>query len=162
MYMKTILFFIGLIISSWVNAEILDGKVVKIVDGDTVDILLTNNTTKRIRLAGIDTPEIRPTQPFGKAAKRHIAALIGGEMVTVEWNKKDRWGRIIGKISLDGTDICLAMIKDGYAWHYKKYKNEQSEADQVLYADAEVRAKREKNGLFSDPNSLPPWEFRKR
>ena len=46
------------------------------------------------------------------------------------------------------------------AWHYKKYQREQSPQDRVKYSDAELEARRHKDGLWSDPNPTPPWEYR--
>ena len=53
--------------------------------------------------------------------------MVKGKTVTVEFKKRDRHQRIVGKITLDGTDICLEQIKAGLAWHYKKYEKEQPE-----------------------------------
>ena len=144
-----------------VQGKTFEGRIVKIVDGDTVHILLDNKTTEKIRLAGIDTPEIRPSQPFAKAAKRYLADMVGAEDVVIVWDKRDRYKRIVGKIIKDDTDVCLEMVKAGLAWHYKKYQDEQTKADQWLYSDAEKLARAEKLGLWSEPTSMPPWEFRK-
>ena len=62
---------------------------------------------------------------------------MAGKQVTIEYDKRDRYGRIVGKVLHDGIDLCLEQIKAGFAWHYKKYQHEQSLEDQRLYADAE-------------------------
>ena len=84
-----------LILASYCNADTLNGKVVKVADGDTVTVLDSTNTQHRIRLTGIDTPEMG--QPFGNAAKKHMTTLVAGKMVMVEYEKSDRFGRILGK-----------------------------------------------------------------
>jgi len=78
-----------------------------------------------------------------------------------EWLKTDRYGRTIGKIMLDGADVNIEQVKAGYAWHYKKYQNEQPTADKASYARAEDEARSQKLGLWADPSPTPPWEFRK-
>ncbi len=78
----------------------------------------------------------------------------------VEYRKRDRYGRIVGKVLLDGIDD-LEQIKAGFAWHYKKYQHEQSAGDQSLYADAENQARDERLGLWRENNPNPPWEHRR-
>ena len=78
----------------------------------------------------------------------------------VEYDKRDRYGRIVGKVLVGDTDACLAQVTAGYAWHYKKYQREQSETDRLLYAEAERVAKEERRGLWHDPIAIPPWKFR--
>jgi len=83
-------------------AETLEGKVVRIVDGDTLVILDATKTQHRVRLAGIDTPE--RGQPFGKRATENLARLGGMKPARVEWNKKDRWKRLIGTVWIQSPD----------------------------------------------------------
>ena len=64
---------------------------------------------------------------------------MAGQQVTIEYQKRDRYGRIVGKVLLDGVDACLEKIKTGFAWHYKKYQHEQSPEDRRLYADPKTR-----------------------
>ena len=140
-------------------ADILSGKVIKITDGDTVHLLVEGNEKEKIRLAGIDAPERK--QAFGKKSKQYLADLIGAKQVTVEFNKRDRYGRIVGKILYKRKDINLEMVKAGLAWHYKKYAHEQSEDDRLAYIVAENNAYKNKKGLWHDKEPTSPWEFRK-
>jgi endonuclease YncB( thermonuclease family) len=80
--------------------------------------------------------------------------------VVVEYDKRDRYERILGKVLLSDQDMNLEQIKAGLAWHYKKYQNEQTTADRVKYSDAERAARMEKRGLWHDANPVPPWEYR--
>jgi endonuclease YncB( thermonuclease family) len=107
---------------------------------------------------GIDAPE--RGQAYGTKSKEHLSELVAGKFVVVEFNKYDRYGRIVGKVLLSGEDVNLEQIAAGLAWHYKKYQGEQSPSDRVKYADAERAARRLKLGLWHDPNPLPPWEYR--
>ena len=146
------------IISSTAFADTLTGKVIKITDGDTVHVLQANHIKEKIRLAGIDAPERK--QPHGNKAKQYLASLIGNKLVTVEFSKRDRYGRIVGKIEYKGLDVNLEMVKAGYAWHYKKYQKEQSADDRLSYRVAENNARLHKIGLFQD-KAIPPWKWRK-
>ena len=134
-------------------------KVVKVVDGDTVDVLDQSKKKHRIRVGWIDAPEKK--QAFGRNSTANLARLIAGQNVEVEYNKRGRYKRIIGKLVKDGQDINLQQVKDGYAWHYKSYQKDQSELDRELYAEAENRARADKLGLWSAP-AIPPWEFRRK
>jgi endonuclease YncB( thermonuclease family) len=57
--------------------------------------------------------------------------------------------------------VNLTLVRDGLCWWYRKYADEQSAVDRVLYEDAERQARRKRLGLWSDPNPVPPWEWRK-
>ncbi len=61
---------------------------------------------------------------------------------------------------INGIDVNLEQIKAGFAWHYKKYADEQIESDQVLYADEETKARNAKIGLWQMPEPTPPWDWR--
>ena len=133
-------------------AEII-GKVVGISDGDTITIIDTSNSRYRIRLDRIDAPERR--QPFGEKSKQYLSALIFGKQVRIEYGKKDRYGRILGVVFCGGQEINLVMVQHGMAWHYSYYDKTE------CYA-AEREARRKKIGLWSDPNPVNPYDFRKR
>jgi endonuclease YncB( thermonuclease family) len=133
-------------------------KVVKVSDVDTVHVLDRSRERHKIRLGGIDAPE--KDQAFGRRSSQNLSRLIAGKNVTVEYSKRDQYDRIIGKLLLDGRDINLLQVKEGFAWHYKKYQNEQSDLDRVLYSSAETEARGKKIGLWSVP-AIPPWEYRR-
>ena len=129
-----------------------EAKVVKVTDGDTITVLL-DKTEHTIRLEGIDAPEKK--QAFGTKARQALADKIFGETVRVEWNKRDRYKRIIGRVYLDKQDISLEMVKEGLAWHYTKYSKE------AALADAEKEARKAGRGLWADKEHVPPWEWRR-
>jgi len=74
---------------------------------------------------------------------------VAGESVQVDWNKRDWYKRIVGKIIHEGKDINLKMIRAGLAWWYRKYANEQNAGDRVLYEAAEKGAREERRGLWA-------------
>ncbi len=96
-------------------ANSLTGKVVKITDGDTLYVLDANHKQHKIRLAGIDAPE--QNQAYGLASRKHLATIVAGKQVSIEDQKRDRYGRIVGKVLLDGIDVGLEQVKAGFAWH---------------------------------------------
>lgn len=128
-------------------------------DGDTVKVLDVWRRQHRVRLAGIDAPESR--QAFGKRSQQHLASLTFQKAVTVNWVKRDRYNRIVGKVTVTGRDVGLQQIQAGLAWHYKQYAHEQSPEDKVRYAEAEELAKLSRIGLWREPNPVAPWEWRK-
>jgi endonuclease YncB( thermonuclease family) len=86
---------------------------------------------------------------------------VAGQTVVVHWHKHDRYGRLLGTLTLDGRDLNLAQVRAGLAWHYKRYQNDQPPADRTSYAAAETEARTARLGLWREPNPLPPWEYRK-
>jgi len=157
--MKIILALIFTFTTLTCLADQLQGTIIKVTDGDTVNILTSDNQTHKIRLSGIDAPE--KSQAFGNKSKQALADDIDGKTVTVDFNKRDKYQRIVGKVIFNGKDVNLSQIKRGLAWHYKKYENEQDVEDRSIYANAEYQAQRDKVGLWSDAKPMPPWEFRK-
>jgi endonuclease YncB( thermonuclease family) len=126
----------------------LKGPVVKLADGDTITVLDSNNVQYMVRIAGIDAPE--EGQPFGNASRKRLGELVARKEVRVEFNKHDRYGRIVGKVWVTPPDcptcgktldVGLAQITTGMAWWYRKYSNEQSTEDQGRYEFAEQEAK---------------------
>jgi len=81
--------------------------------------------------------------------------------VTVQWDKHDRYGRIVGTVFVDGQDVDLEQVKGGMAWFYRYYQNELTPEDRKRYAQAEDKAKADKLGLWQDKHPIPPWEWRR-
>lgn len=150
---------LGLILISSASADVIKGHVIKVADGDTVTILDSSNTQHKIRLSGIDAPERK--QAFGTRSQQALSAEVFGKVVLVDWNKRDKYRRIVGKILMDGQDVNLRQIQRGMAWHYKKYENEQDVADRSIYAQAEYQAQRDKVGLWGDKKPMAPWDWRR-
>ena len=135
------------------QAETLEGKVVKIADGDTLTILTSTNQQVKVRLAGIDTPERK--QPFGNRAKQALSSLAFQKQALVEIETKDRYGRTVGVVFVDGLNVNHELVKQGIAWVYRKYTS-----DKRLYA-LESEAKQSKRGLWLQENPIPPWVWRR-
>ena len=141
------------------GSQTLTGRVVRVADGDTITVLDSSNTQHRIRLEGIDAPESH--QAFGTQSKQNLSDMVFDKDVTVIYQKTDQYGRLVGKLVLDGKDINLEQVKTGMAWHYKEYEREQAVADRDLYARAEDEARAARRGLWQDADPVEPSAFRK-
>lgn len=86
--------------------------------------------------------------------------MIAGQAVTVEWQKRDKYGRIVGKVWHGTTDAGLSQIRGGYAWHFKRYQMEQTLGDREDYAEAEDHARQSRVGLWVEAKTVAPWEWR--
>jgi endonuclease YncB( thermonuclease family) len=133
-------------------AEPFTAKVTRIKDGDTI-VVLRDAEQIDLRLEGIDCPE--SGQPFGQKAKQAVSKVAFGKTVTVRPTGTDRYGRTLGVVVLpDGLNVNQALVKYGYAWWYRKYSNDQT------LAKLETEARKKKRGLWADPRSVAPWDWR--
>jgi endonuclease YncB( thermonuclease family) len=137
----------------------LSGDVVSVADGDTITVLDASKKQHRVRLAGIDAPE--KSQAFGNRSRQSLAQLVFRRSVTVDYEKSDRYGRIVGVVFVGDVDTNLEQIKRGMAWHYKVFEREQSATDRIAYADAEADARSDGRGLWADADPVTPWDFRR-
>ena len=104
-------------------------------------------------LTDIDTPERQ--QPFGTKAKQTLSDLAFGKHASVIEITKDRYGRIVGRIYVDSTDVNRELVAQGFAWVYRKYSNDAE------LLELEAQAMEKGLGLWADPNPIPPWEWRR-
>lgn len=135
------------------SAASLTGLVVKVYDGDTLTVADRSGEEHRIRLAQIDAPEKK--QDFGQQSRDALASMVLDQTVVVDYEKTDRYGRIIGQVHRDHVDVNLALVASGLAWTYTEYKPDP------LYVQLELEARQTHAGLWSVSNPLPPWEYRK-
>jgi endonuclease YncB( thermonuclease family) len=141
------------------QTQAIQGRVIGISDGDTITVLDSSNTQHRIRLQGIDAPESR--QPFGSRSRESLSALVFNREVRVEYNSRDRYQRILGKVLVDGRDANLEQIRAGMAWLYRQYADQLSAADRIAYDQAEQSARQARRGLWADADPTPPWDYRR-
>lgn len=165
--MNRFIILLLLAFSASVIADI-NGKVVVVTDGDTIRVLDANRVQHKIRLAGIDAPE--RGQPFGNASRKYLASLVAGKAVRIESTKKDRYGRVLGKVWVQPRDCPScgktlnanhAQILAGMAWRYLDYVKDLSPEDRGRYESAEAEARKRKRGLWSEANAIPPWAWRR-
>jgi endonuclease YncB( thermonuclease family) len=157
-YTVRILLLVALLTASWlVQAGTLTGRVVRVTDGDTLVVVDANYTQHRISLIGIVAPEYG--QPFGSASRERLAAAVAGKFVVVEYARRDGSERIPGKVLLGNRDMNLEQLRAGLAWHDLERQYEQSRMDRAKYADAELDARRNKRGFWTERIPVQPrWQ----
>ncbi len=129
-------------------------KVIGIKDGDTF-VVLMNGKAQVVRLAHIDCPEKK--QPFGAKAKQFVSqASFGKKVILIHQNKYDRNHRLIAEVVLtNGRNLNKELVKNGLAWHFKKYSHDK------IYAALENQARKERVGLWQDRHAIAPWDWRR-
>jgi endonuclease YncB( thermonuclease family) len=127
---------------------------VAVQDGDSITVLDAGRREIQVRLGQIDAPEAG--QDGWRASKQSLSDLVFGRIVTVERADTDRYGRIVGRVRVDGVDANLEQVRRGMAWVYRRYAAD----DAYFRAEEEARAAR--RGIWSRPRPVPPWRFRHR
>ena len=135
------------------TSSAFEAIVTAVTDGDTVKIEYQNKTIK-VRLAGIDTPELK--QEFGLKSKKALEEKVLNKKVYIDGDKKDRYGRLIADLRIGPRWINKELVEEGYAWHYKQYSKD------LELAESELNAKKEAKGLWIAHNPVPPWEYRRK
>jgi micrococcal nuclease len=126
--------------------------VVSVHDGDTLRAIDPQKIERKVRLVGIDAPEIG--QAFGTKSRDGLTAMVKGKSVEVYADSEDRYGRTLARLVVEGQDVNRQMVLDGLAWHFTRYSDDQ----RLAAAEREARAAR--RGLWRDPAPVPPWEWR--
>jgi len=147
-----------------------NGTVIRVQDGDTVVIRLDigaraidddDDGLIEVRFSGIDTPESEwpgnwPAQPFSKESKEFTRGFVEKKIVTARLKGDVTYGRFVGEIFIDGRSLNRELVRSGLAWWNKSY--ERYDLD---YQRLEAEARRKKVGLWSQPNPIPPWKWRR-
>jgi len=135
------------------------GRCVGVTDGDTIRVLTTEQKLLKIRVAFIDCTEAR--QPFGTRVKQAMSRLVFGKDVELRPQARDRYGRLVAMIYLDGIDAGFELLTAGLAWPFYRYLVQAPAEVQASYSAAGGRARDQRVGLWVDPDPVPPWEWRK-
>src|SRR5205085_2732416 len=151
--MKTIMLFVLL----WVSGESIAqseiaGKVVNVIDGNTLEVKGSDNQTQRLVLAGIDSPELG--QEYGDKAKKFLEKMMMDEDVQVQITGKDRWGNYIAIVMRGRTDPRIELLEEGLAWTSEKNPNPEFES-------IRLKALEKGRGLWKEQNPTPPWTYRR-
>lgn len=132
----------------------ITGKVVGVHDGDSITVLAAGNLQLKVRLEGIDAPELK--QPFSTQSKQALSGLVFGKTVNLLVTGKDRYKRTLAVVMIDGLNVNREMVLRGFAWHFVRYSK-----DAALLA-AQKEAKALKRGLWANSSPVPPWDWRSR
>jgi endonuclease YncB( thermonuclease family) len=147
------------LLAAWpAHARTVAGTVVRVIDGDTIEVLIDHEPV-RVRLSAIDAPEIGrgridPGQPFGQASRQSLSELTANHAVTIHDDGIDQYGQMLGTVYDGPININARQVDRGMAW-----VDRRSSLDPALMW-LEYRAKSAKRGLWADPNPVPPWEYR--
>lgn len=142
------------------NPTILKGyQAVKVSDGDTLNVQKVENgkfvgEIVKIRMFGIDAPE--KTQDYGIESKQALEKLVNGKTLEIEEKNRDRYGRTVAVVYVNGKNVNEEMVKNGNAWWYQEYDKK----DTKMQAYQE-NAKKNKLGLFGKRGYVEPWNYRK-
>jgi endonuclease YncB( thermonuclease family) len=138
-----------------VAAESLTGRVVGVHDGDTLTLRIEGQPQIKVRLAGIDAPELK--QPYGQVAKQALSALVFDQIVRVEGGQRDFYGRTLGTVYRDEVNVNAVLVAQGAAWVYRAYPHDQT----LVPLEAEAQA--ERRGLWRlEIQHCPPWQYRRK
>jgi endonuclease YncB( thermonuclease family) len=149
--------------------RIIEGTVIKVSDGDTIQVRDSLGTKVKVRFYGIDCPETeksnkktgrvsKPGQPYGEEAYRALQGKLERQHVRLDVMDIDRYGRTVSIVWLGDRNINKEMVAEGWAWAYKQYLDRPHASE---YIDAEELARGKRLGLWEQSNPQPPWEFRK-
>ncbi len=128
-----------------------EAEVTKVMKGDLIQIRY-QGLLSRVFLAEIDAPEKR--QAWYRESRKALARKIAGKVVTVEGVDRDRAGRLIARIWLDGRDINSEMVAEGHAWASRKRPRS------AALIESQRQAKKAQLGLWSQPDPVAPWTWR--
>ena len=148
-----ILLFLFLATNLVAQETIITGRVINVKDGDSFTLVDDNNKFHEIRLAHVDCPEKK--QAFGRKAQLYTFNFTWGKTVTAKLQSTDRYYRKICEVEVEGKNLNEALIRDGFAWHFKKYSTSS------VHSNLEIAAKAAKRGLWIEPTAQAPWEFRR-
>jgi len=135
-------------------------QVVSVHDGDTMRVLI-NGEEERIRLCGIDAPELK--QQLGESSRDHLRSLVNkaNQQVVLTVVDVDRYGRKVAEVSSsNGRVLNVEQIKSGNAYLYREYASDCPHEPQM--EQAESAAQRARAGVWKYPDALKPWEYRKK
>jgi len=136
-------------------------RVDRVKDGDTFEARLERTNRgggpaiqhATVRIHGIDAPE--RGQAYGEQAKAALAALVDGRDVELLETDRDREGRLVAVVMLEGRDVGAVLIRSGHAWAFREYLGGVEGDDDYCALEYEARAAR--RGLWAGAHPRAPW-----
>lgn len=152
---------LGLAVQAASPAEVntLEARIAAYGSGSAFAVLDANDKLRRVKLTGVDAPELK--QPRGDQARRFAHEWIGSGAIVVIVDAVRSDGRIHGRINVEGEDFGLKLLGAGLAWCDPHDAGDLPEALRLRYSETCETAKRRRAGLWLDHNPMPPWEFRR-
>lgn len=139
-------------------AELIEGRVVTVEDGDTITVQRPDQSKVTVRLLAVDAPEFK--QDNFKKSKKSLSDLVMTKDVTVKVISKDSLDRLIGIVLVGGQDVGLLQLQRGMAWHYLRFSYEQTAEARRQYAESQAKAQAAGVGIWDEKRPIPPWVFR--
>jgi micrococcal nuclease len=133
--------------------ETMEAKVKRVIDGDSILVVDSNDMEFEAQLEGIDAPEMK--QEFGKESLEALTKMLKDQKVKLTWKSKDTYDRLLAQVYLEDKHINIEMLRTGMAWHFKRYNKSEE------LAKIESEAKLAKKGLWSKESPVAPWDYRK-
>jgi micrococcal nuclease len=135
------------------------GAVISVGDGDTLRMAYQGKPVT-VRLACIDAPE-NSQVPYGPVARDRLRELLPrGTTISFREGDRDRYGRIVAEVFVDGTSVNLKLVEEGQVVVYRQYLSSCPGSRQALLA-AEAQARRDKLNFWSQEDPLMPWDYRR-
>lgn len=134
----------------------LNGRVLRVTDGDSLTANVGEFGEVNIRLAYVDAPE--HDQPWGNQATGALRALLKGADVQFRLRYRDQYARAIAEVWIGNRSVNEEMVRLGHAWTYERYV---PSARKSYYRNLMKKAKESRVGLWKAPAPTPPWEWRK-
>jgi len=134
------------------SAEEFSGKVIAVMDGDTV-LALRDGHPVKIRFAEIDAPE--KAQPYGDASRKSLAEMVKGQQIRVISTAVDDYGRLIAKVRVGEINVNYEQVRRGLAWEYSRFHGNHE-----LVA-LQHEAQQAKRGLWAEAGAIEPSQWRK-
>ena len=142
------------LVSSTLSAdETMEAKVKRVIDGDSILVVDSNEMEFEAQLEGIDAPEMK--QEFGKESLEALTKMLKDQKVKLTWKSKDTYDRLLAQVYLEDKHINIEMLRSGMAWHFKRYNKSEE------LAKIELEAKQAKKGLWAKESPVAPWDYRK-
>lgn len=148
------------------TADVINGLVIHVDDGDTVTLLYGKREKLSIRLANIDAPERSHTkqesgrvgQPYSEISRRSLESLAKGKEAVADCSGIDRYGRFVCNIVIDGRSVNEQQVSRGLAWANRQSNGRYLNDKALIQVEKEARTRG--LGLWADEAAIPPWEWR--
>jgi len=142
------------------------GRVVYVDDGDTLVLLVNEQTQMKVRLSSIDAPESSHTnkqtgrvgQPYSDNSTRYLASMVKGKGVNAHCFESDRYDRNVCELFVNGYSVNREMVKHGWAWANVSAQGRYLRDKSLLASQSDAQSRR--LGLWGGNRPVEPWMWR--